>query len=50
MSNYIKIFIKEFGSKIKYEIMSLYDSELVDDKTLDYMISNPTGEFVNNEE
>lgn len=50
MSSYIRVFIKELGAKIKYEIMALYNSAAIDDKTLDYMISNPTGEFVNNEE
>ena len=50
MRNYVRVFIKELGTEIKREIISTYSYTIVDDKIIDYMISNPDGEFVSREE
>lgn len=50
MGNYIRVFLKELSTLVKQEIMSDYNSKLVDDRILDYMITNPNGEFIEHEE
>lgn len=50
MSNYIRVFLKEIGLDLKQEIMRSYSDTVIDDRILDYMISNPTGEFISHEE
>lgn len=48
--NYIRVFMKELGTAIKQEIMSDYNSKLIDDRIIDYMLTNPDGEFIDHEE
>ena len=50
MSNYIKLFLKELGTDLKQVIMESYSESLIDDATLEVMIANPEGEFINHEE
>lgn len=50
MSNYLRVFLKEIGTEMKQEIMRSYSDTSIDDRILDYMISNPAGEFINHEE
>jgi hypothetical protein len=42
--------MKELGTAIKQEIMSDYNSKLIDDRIIDYMLTNPDGEFIDHEE
>ncbi len=35
---------------MKQEIMKSYSDTAIDDRILDYMISNPNGEFIDHEE
>ena len=49
-SNYIKLFLKELGTDLKQVIMESYSESLIDDATLETMLSNPEGEFINHEE
>ena len=49
-SNYIKLFLKELGTDLKQVIMDSYSESLIDDVTLEGMIANPEGEFINHEE
>lgn len=47
---YVKILMKEFGATLKQEIMECYKGLELDDHILNYMLSNPDGEFINHEE
>lgn len=49
-SNYIKLFLKELGTDLKQVIMESYSESLIDDVTLETMLANPEGEFINHEE
>ena len=49
-SNYIKLFLKELGTDLKQVIMESYSESLIDDATLETMLANPEGEFINHEE
>ena len=49
VGNYIRLFITDLGAKLKKEIMTYYNETQVDEKILDYIISNPEGEFKENE-
>lgn len=50
MNNYIRVFITELGTSLKHEIMSFYNDLQIEDKILDYLISNPSGEYNENED
>ena len=50
MNNYIRVFITELGTSLKHEIMSFYNDLQLEDKILDYLISNPSGEYNENED
>lgn len=50
MNNYIRVFITEVGTSLKHEIMSFYNDLQIEDKILDYLISNPSGEYNENED
>lgn len=49
MNNYIRVFITELGTSLKQEIMNFYGELQIEDKILDYIISNPSGEYNENE-
>lgn len=49
MGNYIRVFITELGTSLKNQIMQYYNDLRIDDRILDYLISNPTGEYNDNE-
>lgn len=48
-SSYIKLFLKELGTDLKQSIMSSYNDSIIDDRILEYMLSNPEGEFIDHE-
>lgn len=50
MNNYIRVFITELGTSLKHEIMNFYNDLQIEDKILDYLISNPSGEYNENED
>lgn len=50
MSSYVKVFLKELGTEMKQDIMSSYSDSMIDDRILEYMLTNPTGEFNDYEE
>lgn len=50
MGSYVRFFIKELGTEIKQNIMKLYQDSQIDDNIISYMIFNPEGEFISDEE
>lgn len=50
MNNYIRVFITELGTTLKQQIMNFYGELQIEDKILDYLISNPSGEYIDNED
>ena len=48
-SAYIKLFIKTFSTRRKSEIMESYKACQIPDSVVDYIITNPDGEYVDNE-
>lgn len=50
MNNYIRVFITELGTTLKQQIMNFYGELQIEEKILDYLISNPSGEYIDNED
>ena len=50
MNNYIRVFITELGTSLKRQIINFYSELQIEDKILDYLISNPSGEYNDNED
>ncbi len=50
MNNYIRVFITELGTSLKHQIINFYSELQIEDKILDYLISNPSGEYNDNED
>lgn len=50
MNNYIRVFITELGTSLKHQIINFYSELQIEDKILDYLISNPSGEYIDNED
>jgi len=49
MATYIKVFLKKLGTAMAQEIMESYEDVQIDDRLLDYMLTNPDGEFIDHE-
>lgn len=49
-SAYVKVFIKSVGSKLKREIIESYESCKVPDNVVSYIMTNPDGEYIDNED
>lgn len=47
---YIKVMIKQFAATVKQELMASYDRSRIDDDILEYMLTNPNGEFIDHDE
>lgn len=45
MTNFIGLYLQKIGLELKVEIMKNFDSTQIDEHIIDYMITNPTGEF-----
>lgn len=43
--NYVKLFLKEISATLRQQIISCYENLEISDNVIQYMISNPTGEF-----
>jgi hypothetical protein len=50
MNNYIRVFMTELGTNLKQQIMNFYSDLQIEDKILDYLISNQSGEYNDNED
>lgn len=48
-ANYVKLFLKELGTTMLQSIVEYHDALELDDNILSYMITNPDGEFIDNE-
>lgn len=45
MTNFVGLYLQKIGLELKVEIMKNFDSTQIDEHIIDYMITNPTGEF-----